>query len=115
MKLDRLWQIASAKLQGHFNYFGVLFNSAKLSHFHHLCVGALFKWLNRRSQRRSFTWQRFERRLAFQPLPSPPLGQELRDVSSERSSLKHKPKSRMREIRTSGSVRSAGRQRPAFT
>jgi kynurenine formamidase len=63
MKLDRLWQIASAKLQGHFNYFGVLFNSAKLSRFHHLCVGALFKWLNRRSQRRSFTWERFERRL----------------------------------------------------
>jgi RNA-directed DNA polymerase len=115
MKLDRLWQIASAKLQGHFNYFGVLFNSAKLSHFRHLCVGALHKWLNRRSQRRSFTWERFERRLAFQPLPSTPLGQELRDVSSERSSLKHKPKSRMREIRKSGSVRSARRQRPAFT
>jgi group II intron reverse transcriptase/maturase len=115
MKLDRLWQGARARLSGHFNYFGVRFNSEKLSHFHHLCVGALFKWLNRRSQRRSFTWQRFERRLAFLPLPSPPFGQDLRDISSEQSSLKHKPKSRMRETRTSGSVRSVGRQRPAFT
>lgn len=115
VKLDRLWQSARARLRGHFNYFGVRFNSAKLSHFYYECVGALFKWLNRRSQRRSFTWHRFERRLAYQPLPSPPLGLELRDVSSEQSALKHKPKSRMREIRKSGSVRSAGRQRPAFT
>jgi RNA-directed DNA polymerase len=115
MKLDRLWQGARARLLGHFNYFGVRYNSAKLDHFYHLCVGALFKWLNRRSQRRSFTWQQFERRLAFLPLPSAPLGQDLRDVSSEQSSMKHTPKSRMRENRTSGSVRSAGRQRPAFT
>jgi len=43
----------------------------------------------------------------------PPLEQHLRDVSSERSSMKHTPRSRMREIRTSGSVRSAGRQRRA--
>lgn len=39
---------------------------------------------------------------------------ELRDVSSEHNSGKHKPKSRMREIRTSGSVRSAGLN-PVFT
>lgn len=115
MKLDRLWQSARARLRGHFNYFGVRSNSGKLRHFYYECVGALFKWLNRRSQRRSFTWQRFERRLVHQPLPTPPLGLDLRDVSSEQSSLKHKPKSRMRENRTSGSVRSAGRQRPAFT
>jgi hypothetical protein len=31
------------------------------------------------------------------------------------SELKHKPKSRMRKSRTSGSQRSSGRQRPLFT
>jgi group II intron reverse transcriptase/maturase len=114
-KLDHLWRIARAKMQGHFNYFGVRSNSAKLNHFYVDCVDALFKWLNRRSQKRSFTWERFARRLAFNPLPRPAPSEELRDVSSEQRSLKHKPKSRMREIRTSGSVRSRGWQHPRFT
>ena len=35
--------------------------------------------------------------------------------TSERSVAKHSPKSRMREMRTSGSVRSAGGQPPALT
>jgi group II intron reverse transcriptase/maturase len=115
MKLDKLWALARSKLQGHFSYFGVVFNQAKLNHFYDACTGSLFKWLNRRSQRRSFTWERFDKRLRFIPLPLPPSGTSLRNVTSERTTLQHKPKSRMRELRTSGSVRSAGRQRPAFT
>jgi group II intron reverse transcriptase/maturase len=114
-KLDELWRLARSKLAGHYNYYGVRSNSAKLSHFYFACVGALFKWLNRRSQKRSFSWERFERRLRFNPLLRPPFSEELRDVSSERLSDKHPPKSRMRENRTSGSVRSPGWQHPGFT
>lgn len=115
MKLDKLWSLARAKLQGHFSYFGVSFNEAKLSHFYFACNGLLFRWLNRRSQKRSFTWDRYEKRLRFSPLPRPPRGTELKDVTSERCSSKHQPKSRMRKTRKSGSVRSAGWQHPAFT
>lgn len=115
MKLDKLWRLARSKFLGHFNYYGVRSNSAKLSHFYFACVGALFKWLNRRSQKRSFTGEQFERRLIFNPLPMPPFTTELRDVSSERNSDKHTPKSRMRENRKSGSVRSTGWQHPVFT
>jgi len=115
MKLDQLWSLARAKLQGHFSYFGVTFNEAKLNHFYFACNGLLFRWLNRRSQKRSFTWDKYDRRLRFSPLPLPPRGTDLKDVTSERSSSKQQPKSRMRKSRTSGSVRSAGRQRPAFT
>jgi RNA-directed DNA polymerase len=47
------------RLQGYFNYFDVRGNERSL----HLLVWnvqkAWFKWLNRRSQRQSFTWQRF--------------------------------------------------------
>lgn len=114
-KLDKLWALARSKLTGHYNYYGVRSNSAKLNHFYFVCVGALFKWLNRRSQKRSFSWERFERRLKFNPLPKPPFTIELRDVSSERNSDKHSPKSRMRENRKSGSVRSTGWQHPVFT
>lgn len=115
MKLDKLWSLARAKLQGHFSYFGVSFNEAKLSHFFHACNSLLFRWLNRRSQKRSFTWERYEKRLRFSPLPTPPRAAELIDVTSERSPSKQQPKSRMRKTCKSGSVRSAGRQRPAFT
>jgi len=105
--LKKLWADAAARLSGHFNYFGVCSNEAKLNHFSFVCTGALFKWLNRRSQKRSFTWVQFKRRLFFNPLPLPPRGDELIPLTSEHHAVrKHQPKSRMREIRTSGSVRS---------
>ena len=46
------------KLRGHFNYFGVTDNSQALYRFEREVNILLFKWLNRRSQRRSFTWDR---------------------------------------------------------
>lgn len=104
--LKQLWVDARERLNGHFNYFGVKFNEAKLSHFRFVCIGSLFKWLNRRSQKRSFDWRQLERKLHFNPLPLPPQGNELIDITSEhRAVRKHQPKSRMRENRTSGSVR----------
>lgn len=108
--LKQLWADARARLSGHFNYFGVRFNEAKLSYFRFVCIGSLFKWLNRRSQKRSFSWTQFERKLHFNPLPLAPHGEELTDITSEhRTERKHQPKSRMRENRTSGSVRSLSR------
>jgi len=106
-----LWLEAAAKLRGHFNYFGVVFNRPKLAQYYYTCVSSLFRWLNRRSQKRSFTWEKFNRKLWFNPLPKPPSGDELIDSTSEHHSERnHQPKSRMREIRTSGSVRGLSRQ-----
>jgi hypothetical protein len=115
MKLDKLWELAAAKLTGHYRYFGVTFNQPKLAHFYWQATQALFKWLNRRSQRRSFTQTRFLKRLQYQPLPRPPFGIELTDITSNSGSERNrKPKSRMRENRKSGSVRSAS-QKLVFT
>lgn len=105
-KLKTIWSTAAAKLRGHFSYFGVIFNQQKLAQFYWTSIGSLFKWLNRRSQKRSFTWAQFKRKLQFEPLPKPPPGPELIDITSEyRTERKHQPKSRMREICKSGSVR----------
>ena len=110
--LKQLWVDAAARLSGHFNYFGVRFNEAKLSYFRFVCIGALFKWLNRRSQKRSFNWEKFGRKLHFNPLPLAPHGEELIDITSEhRAVRKHQPKSRVRENRTHGSERSLSRSR----
>jgi group II intron reverse transcriptase/maturase len=115
-RLAKLWELAAARIRGHFNYYGVATNEAKLNHYYYACVRELFKWLNRRSQKRSYTWEGFLQRLKFNPLPTPPVGRALIAITNGLGSkLKHKPKSRVREIRKHGSVRSNGRQRPLFT
>jgi hypothetical protein len=48
-------------LQGHIQYYGVSGNSRSLGQYVHHAGRLLFKWLNRRSQRRSVTWGRFNR------------------------------------------------------
>lgn len=70
-KLPQLWQVIGQKLRGHFNYFGVTDNGRALYHFEDAVHKLIFKWLNRRSQRRSFTWESFLRYLAWHPLPRP--------------------------------------------
>jgi hypothetical protein len=70
-KLPDLWRAIAGKLRGHFNYFGVTDNSSALARFEHAVHRLVFKWLNRRSQRRSFTWEQFVRYRARHPLPRP--------------------------------------------
>lgn len=45
--------------QGYLNYFAVTDNYKRISQFVYEVRRLLFKWLNRRSQRRSFTWDQF--------------------------------------------------------
>jgi group II intron reverse transcriptase/maturase len=116
MPTRELWKRISARLRGHYNYYAVTFNQKYLSKFYFNCIGLVFRWLNRRSQKISFTWEKFARKLMFNPLPKAPLGYELLDITSEHGTEnKHKTKSRMRKLRTSGSARSSDRQRSLFT
>jgi hypothetical protein len=68
-KLPDLWQAVAGKIRGHLNYFGVTDNSRALKQFRMAVRRLLFKWLNRRSQRRSFTWEEFLRYEVRYPLP----------------------------------------------
>ena len=115
-RLDDIWEMAAAKLRGHFQYYGVSYNRAKLNHYYFAVTQALYKWLNRRSQKRSFTMERFLRRLMFNPLPKPTANAALLDITMGHiPTLKRKPRSRMPKSGTYGSNRSANRQRFAFT
>lgn len=49
----------NAKLRGYYRYYGVHGNSPSLQQFFNQAMRILFKWLNRRSQRRSYTWTGF--------------------------------------------------------
>ena len=55
-------------------------NRQKLLHFYSEAIKSLFKWLNRRSQKRSYSWDNFNKRLEFNPLPIPPKVEELRKL-----------------------------------
>ena len=48
------------KLVGYYNYYGVTGNFQSLNSFVYQVKGLLFKWLNRRSQRRSYNWKGFK-------------------------------------------------------
>ena len=54
----------NAKLRGHYQYYGVRGNSRSLWEFYEEVMKMVFKWLNRRSQRKSYTWEAFKRLLS---------------------------------------------------
>lgn len=47
------------KLTGHYRYYGVTYNVGMLIKYHYYVVKMLYKWLNRRSQKGSYTWEQF--------------------------------------------------------
>lgn len=81
---DEIWEQTKAKLRGHYNYYGVSTNRPKLNHFYYAVTQSLYKWLNRRSQRKSFTWERFTKRLRYNPLPQPPMVSALKPLIDRR-------------------------------
>ena len=59
------------KLIGHYNYYGITDNSESLSRFLFEITKLLFKWLNRRSQKKSYEWNGFNQMLKMYKLPVP--------------------------------------------
>jgi len=80
LKLSKIWELTKLKLIGHYNYYGYASNLPKLNHFYFEAINSLFKWLNRRSQKISFSWKKFNRKLKFNPLPKPPTMAKLKHI-----------------------------------
>ena len=60
-----------AKLQGTWNYYGLIGNHRRMQLFYGATRRTLYKWLNRRSQRPSITWPAFNRMLVRFHVPRP--------------------------------------------
>jgi len=60
VNIRKLFKTLNAKLRGYYNYYGVIGNSASLREFFYQAKRILKKWLNRRSQKRSYNWACFE-------------------------------------------------------
>jgi len=59
-KTGELLKTAKRKLQGHLNYYAITDNSRECDNFRYQMERLLHSGLNRRSQRRSFTWERLK-------------------------------------------------------
>ena len=62
-KLPRLMKRLRAKLAGTWNYYGLIGNQRRLKLLYEETCRSLYKWLNRRSQRKSLTWRGINRLL----------------------------------------------------
>ena len=58
-RLAKLFSLLNQKLRGYYNYYGVIGNWDRLNQFYNQTLRILYKWLNRRSQRRSFNMRQF--------------------------------------------------------
>lgn len=70
-KLKDIWKLAKLKISGHLNYFGFAMNNLRCRHFCTEAERSLYKWINRRSQKRSYDWEGFQERVKFMPLYEP--------------------------------------------
>ena len=69
VELKEMWQVCCAKLLGHIRYYGVSYNSKRTNVFRNRVREIMFKWINRRSQKRSMTWEEFTLYEKLSPLP----------------------------------------------
>jgi len=71
LKRRVLFKLLNAKLRGYYNYYGVHGNSASLKQFFDFATRTLWKWLNRRSQRRSDNWTGYKEMMAHFKIQQP--------------------------------------------
>jgi len=57
--IRQLLKTLNAKLRGHYNYYGVIGNYESLNKYFRQVMGLLKKWLNRRSQKKSYNSKTF--------------------------------------------------------
>lgn len=65
LKNKILFKMLNQKLRGYYNYYGIKGNYVGISKFYHIVENLLFKWLNRRSQKRSYNWEGFREMIKY--------------------------------------------------
>jgi group II intron reverse transcriptase/maturase len=68
-ELCKIWDIFYVKILGHIQYYGVSFNSKEVQNFIREAISIVFHGLNRRSQRKSFSWDKFNLFMKRYPPP----------------------------------------------
>ena len=67
---DLIWWVNQV-LDGYYNYYAITDNSEALNRFFNYILKLLYKWLNRRSQRKSMNYEQFNMMLRHYPVKVP--------------------------------------------
>lgn len=70
LKTGELLKRSKRIVEGHLNYYAITDNGMRCEQFRYQVMLLLYKWLNRRSQRRSYTWERFVDALTWAQWPT---------------------------------------------
>ena len=71
LRKGEMFRLARARVVGHLSYYAITDNTDRCKYFVRCAERILFKWLNRKSQRRSYTWATFVPTLARVRWPRP--------------------------------------------
>jgi len=77
VRKGEMLRLARARVVGHLSYYAITDNSDRCKYFVYRAERILFKWLNRKSQRRSYTWVQFAHTLAHIGWPRPYIRKDL--------------------------------------
>jgi RNA-directed DNA polymerase len=69
LKKGEMLKRARARVVGHLNYYAITDNLERCSDYLRYARRILYKWINRKSQRRAYTWDRFEQALTWANWP----------------------------------------------
>ncbi len=70
-RMRKITEMLNQKLRGYYNYYGLIGNYKSLWKFYTIAMGILYKWLNRRSQRKSFNRSEFNRLIKWYGILKP--------------------------------------------
>lgn len=79
-KISEIMKTVKKKLIGHYNYYGITDNSKSMMLYYYEVRRILFKWLNRRSQKKSYNYESFDRMWNFFQLPLPHIKVSIYDI-----------------------------------
>ena len=71
LRLSEITKKMNQILVGYYHYYGITDNARSLKSFRGQVRRSLYKWLNRRSQRKSYTWEAFDEMMKEYPLARP--------------------------------------------
>ena len=71
VELKEWWKTLVAKISGHYGYYGISGNYTSIARFYERSYRLAYKWINRRSQKKSMNWEQFSQYVKQFPLPKP--------------------------------------------
>jgi group II intron reverse transcriptase/maturase len=77
LKKGEMLRQARIRVLGHLNYYAITDNQERCAYYVHRTRQILFKWLNRKSQRRAYTWASFKQVMTWLEWPKPRVRKDL--------------------------------------